>query len=213
MSRILIPTRSIEDWQKLLASPETHWRNGYSAMSAALSWETASGLPSEIDALMGGAELLLAIPEHKVALPGGGRESQCDVFALVRLTTGTCAMAVGAKVNEAFGPTIGEWLIEASPGKQTRLAFLCEMLGIAPDPMLRYQLLHRTVAAILEARRFGMAEAAMVVQSFAPDHRWFADFAAFAAVFGHKVTPGVAVRLRLPDGMPLTLGWATCALP
>jgi len=213
MSRILIPTRSAEDWRELLASPETQWRSGYSAMSAALSWEAAGGMPSEIKLLFGEAELLLAIPEHKVALPGGGRESQCDVFALARLASGTCAVAIEAKVNETFGPTIGDWLIEASAGKHVRLAFLSEVLGIEPAPTLRYQLLHRTAAAVLEARRFGMAEAAMVVQSFAPDHRWFTDFAAFVAALGHAILPGVAVRHILPDGMPLTLGWAPCALP
>ena len=214
MSRILIPTRGPEDWRALLASPETQWQRGFSAMSAALSWEASRGLPSELDALLGGAELLLAIPEHKVALPGGSRESQCDVFALVRLASGTCGVAVEAKVNEPFGPTIADWLSEASPGKQKRLSFICDLLGLEePDSTLRYQLLHRTAAAILEARRFGMAEAAMVVQSFAPDHRWFGDFASFGAAFGHDVAPGIAVRHRLPDGMPLSLGWTACALP
>jgi hypothetical protein len=213
MSRILIPTRTADDWQRLLASPETQWRDGFSAKSAALSWEQAKGLPPEIATLLGGAELLLAIPEHKVSLLDGGRESQCDAFALVRLATGTCAMAVEAKVNETFGPTIADWLVEASQKKQARIEFLSGLLGLSPDPALRYQLFHRTAAAILEARRFGMAEAAMVVQSFSPDHRWFADFAAFAAAFKLKVTPGVSMRHRLPDGMHLTLGWASCALP
>lgn len=213
MSLILIPTRSIEDWKALLASPETQWRDGYSAKSAALSWEQSKGLPPEIGALLSGAELLLAIPEHKVSLSDGGRESQCDVFALLRLPTGTCAMAVEAKVNESFGPTIAEWLVDASPRKLARLDYLSGLLGLRPDPVLRYQLFHRTAAAILEARRFGMAEAAMVVQSFAPDQRWFADFEAFAAAMGHRIAPGVAVRHRLPDGMLLTLGWAACDLP
>ena len=213
MSRILIPTHSADDWQTLLVSPDTQWRDGYSAKSAALSWERAKGLPPEIDAILGGAELLLAIPEHKVSLSDCGRESQCDVFALVRLPTGTCAMAVEAKVNETFGPTVAEWLVDASPKKLARLEFVSGLLGLRPDPGLRYQLFHRTAAAILEARRFGMAEAAMVVQSFSPVHRWFADFRAFAAALKHEVTPGVAVRHRLPDGMPLTLGWAACELP
>ena len=49
-----------------------------------------------------GARLLLAIPEHQVALPGGGRPSQCDVFALVRNDVGTPTVAVEAKVREPF---------------------------------------------------------------------------------------------------------------
>lgn len=78
-------------------------------MAAALSWEAAKGVPPEIAELLGGsAELLLAIPEHKVSLPGGSRESQCDVFALVRTFGETMAIAVEAKVSEPFGPTVGE---------------------------------------------------------------------------------------------------------
>lgn len=46
MNKILIPTKLIpttgpDDWKALLADPEKHWRQGYSAMSAALSWEAA----------------------------------------------------------------------------------------------------------------------------------------------------------------------------
>ena len=48
-------------------------------------WEAADGLRSEIAAVlhpvMGKAELLLALPEHKMALPGGRHESQSEVFA------------------------------------------------------------------------------------------------------------------------------------
>lgn len=81
MTKILVPTLGADDWRRFLADPEKHWKRGYSAMAAALSWEAANGVPPEISELFGGSlELLLAIPEHKVALPGGGRESQCDVF-------------------------------------------------------------------------------------------------------------------------------------
>lgn len=182
-------------------------------MAAALSWEAADQrLPSEVEAILGaGSELLLAIPEHKVALPGGSRESQCDVFALVRHGEETLAVSVEAKVNETFGPKVGDWMTNASDGKHRRMAFLCETLGITGTPRtdLRYQLLHRTVAAVVEARRFGTDRAAMVVQSFSQKHRWFGDFQAFAAELGVEVKRGVGVTYELPCGLPLTLGWAT----
>ena len=74
MSKILTPTTSPLDWKSLLADPEKHWRWGYSAMSAALTWEAAKGLPAEIAAIFGpDTELLLAIPEHQVPMPGRGR--------------------------------------------------------------------------------------------------------------------------------------------
>jgi hypothetical protein len=180
-------------------------------MAVALSWEDANGLPQEIAELIGGSpELLLAIPEHKVALPGGRRESQCDVFALVRASEDTIAVAIEAKVNETFGPTVGEWLKGASAGKMERLRFICELLGLdaSPPDGLRYQLFHRTAAAILEAQRFKTDGAAMIVQSFSQESRWFEDFKAFADLFGLQVEPGKSARIELPSGKPLILGWA-----
>ena len=138
MPKVLIPTVGHEDWQRFLAEPEKQWKRGYSAMAAALSWEAAVGLPPEIELLLGGSvELLLAIPEHKVALPGGGRESQCDVFALVRASDETIAVAVEAKVNEPFGPTVGEWMVNASNGKIERMRFICDLLGVASRMIAR----------------------------------------------------------------------------
>ncbi|MGV8989198.1 MAG: DUF6946 family protein [Cypionkella sp.] len=212
MSKIFVPTQGPEDWRRLLAGPEKHWRRGYSAMAAALSWEAAKGLPAEIRAILGlDAELLLAIPEHKVALPGGQRESQCDVFALVKSAKQTCAVAIEAKVNETFGPTIGEWMLEASSGKITRLTAVCEMLGAPypPPPNLRYQLFHRTAAAVVEANRFMTDAAAMVVHSFSQEHRWFDDFGSFSKYIGLNPSIGEAMTKMLPNGKPLTLGWAT----
>ncbi len=180
-------------------------------MAAALAWEAANGLPQEIAELIGGSpELLLAIPEHKVALPGGSRESQCDVFALVKTAEGTMAVAVEAKVNEPFGSQVGEWLQNASAGKLERLRFICELLGLEPSQLdgLRYQLFHRTAAAILEAYRFKTDCAAMIVQSFSQEKRWFEDFKTFVDLFGLSVEPGERVQIELPSGMPLTLGWA-----
>lgn len=211
MSRILVPTRSEDDWRALLADPEMHWRAGHSAMATARAWQAAQGLPPEIAALFPeGTELVWALPEHKVPLPGGRRESQCDVFALLRDPHGLTALAVEAKVNEPFGPTLEQWLADGSPGKRVRLDAICGMLGCAePPPHLRYQLFHRTAAAVVEARRLHARRAAMVVQSFAQDHRWFADFEAFAAHLGLAPGRGALDHGHLPQGGTLSLGWAT----
>ena len=215
MKNIFIPTHSPDDWRHLLADPITQWRSGFSAMSAALSWEAAGGLPPEVAHILGpDATLLLAIPEHKVPLPGGGRPSQCDVFALVRVGADTIAVAIEAKVRETFGPTLAEWLIDASTGKHARLDAICAMLGRPrPPESMRYQLLHRTAAAIVEADRFKTDRAAMVVQSFAIDHLWHEDFVAFCDWLGVRTPRGQGVDLKLPDGRVLRLGWAHSALP
>lgn len=116
---------------------------------------------------------------------------------------------------EAFGPTVGEWLAEASDGKITRLTAICALLGCAnpPSPSLRYQLFRRTAAAVIEAGRFKTDRAAMIVQSFSPDHRWFEDFAAFCGYLGQIPVLGTPSHHRLPSGMILTLGWATSPKP
>ena len=212
MSRIYVPTSGPESWRRLLAAPEKHWRTGYSAKAAAYCWESADGLPTEVNAIFGGkAELLLAIPEHKVALPGGRSASQCDVFALVRSDDNTYAVAVEAKVDEPFGPTVEEWLENASDGKKTRLRFLCETIGLESPPkgQLRYQLLHRTAAAILEANRFDADAAAMVVHSFSTVRRWFEDFGAFCEALGHQAEPDVPISHTLPNGKPLLMAWVS----
>ena len=211
MSKILIPSSGPDDWQQFLADPQKQWKRGYSAMAAALSWEAAQGLPPEVAAMLGpDAELLFAIPEHKVALPGGRRESQCDVFALARTKDETIAVAVEAKVNEPFGPTVGEWMVGASAGKTERITLIRNLLGLPVGPIehVRYQLLHRTAAAVLEASRFKTDRAAMIVQSFSQEHRWFEDFAAFTELLGLEAERGEPLRHVLPSGKPLDLGWA-----
>ncbi|PHP68217.1 hypothetical protein CSC94_06070 [Zhengella mangrovi] len=210
MTRILVPSRGLESWQALLADPQRHWREGYSAMAVARSWEAARGLPPEIAGLFEpGVELLLAIPEHTVRLPGAGRASQCDVFALLRNGNESVAMAVEAKVSEPFGPTVGEWLAEGGSNRAERLAGLRALLGAdaEPDPSLRYQLFHRTAAAVIEARRFAAPHACIVVQSFSANNAWLADFQAFARFLGLSLAPGEAGTVVLPDGMKLSLAW------
>ena len=206
--RIFLPSNGAEDWRALLADPTKHWRAGYSARSAAERWEAANGLPDEIRAVfehagLGPVDLLAAFPEWKTPLPGGRRESQTDVLALVRTARGLFVAGVEAKVSEPFGPTVSEWLADASPGKVERLKFLRDKLGLHENVFaLRYQLLHRTASAIIEAERFGAAGAAMIVHSFSQTDAWSADFAAFLA----------AMRIeerRVRDGNPsLVLAWA-----
>jgi hypothetical protein len=212
MSKILVPTNSADDWRTLLADPIKHWKIGYSAYATAQCWEAENGFPPEIAEILGSkTELLLAIPEHKVPLPGGSRDSQCDVFALGRVVDKTIAVSVEGKVDETFGPTIGEWHNNPSDGKIKRLTSICETLGLQypPQPELRYQLFHRTAAAVIEAQRFGTDQAAMIVHSFSQEHRWFDDFSLFCELFGVKARRGVGHRVNLPDGQQLVLGWAT----
>jgi hypothetical protein len=153
--------------------------------------------------------MLLALPEHQVPLPGGGRPSQNDLWVLARSQTGLISMAVEGKVSEPFGPTVGEWLVNASAGKQRRLAYLRDLLGL-PDPVpphLRYQLLHRTASALIEARRFFAAHAVMLVHSFSQSDEWFADFSDFAETLGASVAKERVAPVPSQTEPTLHLGW------
>lgn len=213
MSRILIPSAGPESWRMFLAKPELHWATGYSARTLAHCWEAANGLPAEIAALLtpvvGVVEPLVIIPEHKTPLPGGQRESQSDVFMLGRHEAGTIACAIEGKVDEPFGPTVGKQMMEPSAGQRERMDFLCVRLGLQSCPdHIHYQLLHRTVSALIEAERFNATDAAMIVHSFSPERRWLAEFAAFVALLGGGEArvgePVVIESLR----RRLLLGWA-----
>lgn len=215
MAAIYLPSGGPQSWQRLLAEPERHWKPGYSAHCLAHAWEAADGLPPEIARLFsaaeGSAELLLALPEHQVPLPGGLTKSQSDVFALLRTGDKTCAATIEGKVDEPFGPTIGEWMKQASEGKETRLKFITDKLGLTypPAPDLRYQLFHRTASAVIEADRFKTDTAAMIVHSFSPTKMWFEDFARFLALFGHRAVPDRLFEIPSQAKKPLFLGWAS----
>jgi len=218
MKRIFVPTVSGSDWQRLLGKPELHWKSGRSAMSAAACWEeNEPRLPHEITAVLeasgdealGSLEMLVAIPEWEVDLPGGDRASQTDVLAITRNEHGLVILGVEAKVDEPFGPTLGDRKIDASAGQQERIAYLERELGCA-KPMedgIRYQLLHRTVSALLTARSFHAGAAVMLVHSFSPESRWREDFEAFAAALGASRLTNDLYEIKLGQSPRLIIGW------
>jgi hypothetical protein len=185
MPGIFIASNGPDDWRGLLADPEKHWRTGYSAKALAYCWEEDDGFPTQVALLFSDSgiptfqsiELLLAIPEHQVPLPGGGRPSQNDLFALASCRDGLISIMVEGKVSEPFGPTVEEWLIKASPGKYERLEYLRNQIGLDKEfsPHIRYQLIHRTASAVIEARRFCAKTAVMIVHSFSQEDLWFED--------------------------------------
>jgi hypothetical protein len=218
MKRIVVPTRDPEDWQRLLAK-SYHWKTGYSAKTLALSWETAHpSVPPEVaaalesagDPTLHGLELLLAIPEYEVDLPGGRRPSQTDVLALMRGARGLVVVAVEGKVDETFGPTVGEKRAGASVGAGERMAWLLDRLDLASVPdAVRYQLLHRTVSALAVAEQFDATAAVMLVHSFSPTGKSFDDFEAFVELFGVRTGAGEVAWIRERAGIPLYVGWCT----
>jgi hypothetical protein len=218
MKRIFVPTLSGAAWQALLAKPVLHWKPGKSAMSTAVCWEAAAThLPTEIEACLASSgepalaslRLLLAIPEWEVPLPGGETTSHTDVLAIASNPLGLVSIAVEAKVDEEFGPTLGEKRSAASAGQIERLDYLHSVLGVkSPLPdSLRYQLLHRTASAVLIARDFHAATAVMIVQSFSPEDRWREDFRAFASALGTPRESGQPLKIAGHLHPTLYLAW------
>jgi hypothetical protein len=220
-SRLLVPTVGLLDWQRLLCNPQKQWRKGRSAYELAVAWETARhtarGLPRDVaDVLdrspdLRDAQLLLAVPEHQVVLDGGGHQSQTDLWGLLRTPAGLVSIAVEAKAGEGFDKQVAAWLRDATPqsGKPERLEQLCRVLNIDERQArgCRYQLLHRTAAAILEAKRFGIARALLLVQSFCPDARAVRDYCAFGDRLGVALAENAVVSAGHRDGVDLWLAW------
>jgi hypothetical protein len=218
MNHIYIPTSSPDDWRKFLAEPEKQWRSGYSAKELAECWEQSNGFPSEFQNLFSKAEnkalneleLLLAIPEYQVNLVGGRRPSQNDLFVLARAKDGQLVtIMIEGKVSEPFGDILEVWLKDVSEGKKKRLKFLCDVLGLSSQPPLniRYQLLHRTASAIIEAKRFNAKYAMMIIHSFSPEHKWFSDYQDFLGLFGVASKINELVELPESEGKQIFTGW------
>ena len=212
---IYIPAHKAEDWKQFLADPEKQWKMGYSARSLAHCWQNAGGLPSDVISVLNqipsllNIETILAFPEHKVPLPGGSRPSQNDVWVLGKSSEKLISIAVEGKVSEPFGESVKDWFKNKSRGKTVRLQYLCNELGIAfpPPNEIRYQLLHRTVSAIIEAKKFNTKEAVMVVHTFSESNEWFDDYSYFLSLFDLEGEINKTVFTKLKSGINLYFAW------
>lgn len=218
MTHIRIPSRRPEDWRRLLADPVRHWRQGYSAYELANAWQAADGLPPPVSAALGPApfgalEVLLAFPEHKVSVPGRGGDSATDLFVLGRSAAGELVtIAVEGKVSESFDKPVSEWLTDPRGNRENRqrrldgLAALLELRAadLADAP---YQLLHRAVVPLLEARRFSAEHAVLLVHSFSAEREHLDEYQTFAGLFDLSGQPGVVESVGPRHGVELYLCW------
>lgn len=207
--------RAAEDWKRGLAEPDRQWKPGYSAWALAHSWMAADGFPPEIrDTLepeFPGIVLRRGLIEHKVPMPGRGRDSQNDLFVIAEAGSEPVCIAVEGKVAESFGPTLGEWR-DGSPNKERRLTGICERIGLAGPvpPSIRYQLLHRMASPVIEALQHGTKHAVMVIHSFAAEDTNFVDYAAFTALYGAgSVRKNALICLADVAGVTLHTAWVT----
>jgi hypothetical protein len=206
--------------QALLRDPSIHWKKGRSAFEAAHSWVAAQlneqdGWPKEIDALLktapewGGARLVTGFFEHATPLDTDRGPTNTDLLALARTPGALGVIAVEAKAGETFGDRIDQW--NTTPGRASRLGWACDLLGImqAYCGSLRWQLFHRTAAAILEAQRFLAPQAIMLVHDFAAEPCWVEDYKSFADAAGFVgADVGKLSEAKSVGGVTIRLGWA-----
>jgi hypothetical protein len=225
MSRLFIGTRGICSWRERLASPDRQWKRGFSAFETAVSWEQASrsssGIPAPLENLLRESKyldpvLLFAVAEHKVDLPGGTAASQSDVWAVINTAAGMVSMTVEAKARESFGDEILErWLIagKTQASIDNRKERWDHVRSFLPESdtflQVRYQMLHRCAASVIEARRLGYQHAAFVVQAFNTPEKSFQDFVVFCRALKIPAARGSLATTSV-GGISLSVGWADC---
>jgi hypothetical protein len=196
------------------------WKPGRSAHALATAWFGRSSLPEEVEdvfspTLLAGLSPLLGLVEHEVPLAGRGSASHNDLLVLAKAANDLVVIAVEGKVDEAFGndDTVEEWLAAGGENRETRISFLAETLVIPHEGFLepvRYQLVHRTASAVLEARRFNARHAVMLVHSFGHAPALLEQYKAFATTLGaQNASSGVLSHVGNRDGIELWLGWAS----
>ena len=194
----------------LPAAKSHHYRNRFSMAELAKCWIAAHGqVPDSVAALVGSARLERAHFEYPVTVWGGGT-SMTDLMAFLPDTV----IAVEGKALESFDEEVSVW-IEKEAGKNPRspthrkqvATRYAEALGVDLNALLRirYQLLHRALAAAITAQKTGASKAWMIVQSFGPldsvQHRQNkADFDRLLSLVGSAVTLNdVGVNLAWVD--------------
>lgn len=97
------------------------------------------------------------------------------------------------------------------PGKNDRLEFLLKRLGLKsmPPGTIRYQLMHRTVSALIVAEQYRAAAAVMIVHSFSPARAGYEDYVEFSKLFGARAEIGEVASLGAAGGIPLFVAWIT----
>ena len=214
---LYLPSCDPEDWKKLLTDPDKQWKKEYSARTLAESWIESGDIPtsvknvfenSELD-LFKEIEILFAFPEYKVSLPPTyGHPSQNDLFLLGKSGEELISIPVEGKVSEPFDKKVAKWL-DGSPGKRERLEYICAELGLdlSSVQQIRYQLLHRTVSALIMAKKLNAKNALMMVHSFSECNEGLSDFQQFASIMNVKIGPNEIKRVKTVSGKTLYLAW------
>lgn len=219
-NRFYVPVKdpkSSHSWKALVG--ESKWKTGRSAKTLAYCWTEAKGFPPEVvrafsesaASLFKDVEFLLGVPEHPVNLPGGANSpSTSDIFVLAKSQNALISIAVEGKVEEPFDELVEVWLGAApSDGKKERLDFLLRTLELDRNAVddIRYQLIHRSASAVLEAHTFNAPSALLLVHAFKSPQESYDDYSRFVGLFGLKVERNRVMGPAFINGIDLHFGW------
>ena len=89
------------------------------------------------------------------------------------------------------------------------MEFLLKELHLENKPLndIRYQLLHRTASAIIEAKRINAKYALMLVHSFSQEYEHFSDYERFLALFKLKAEKDCISNPVSIGKITLYFGW------
>ena len=195
---------TIDDWRTIIGPK--NWQPEASAYELAHCWAESGRLPIAISnaiersghAMLRGVTLHLCLVEKPVFLDTRTAPSMTDLMGYGSNGKGDeIIVAVEGKAKEPFALPVRAWVkgdalnppatATSRPTRLRRLEFLSKHLAhtISPESPLRYQLLHRTVSAVLEAQLHGAAAALVLVHSFGADAgETFVDFRNFVREMG-----------------------------
>lgn len=193
-----------EAWKGLAG--EDKWVPTRSAYELAYSWHGANGIPRGIRERfdssgvpkLSGLKLEIGFVEKPTFLDTAIGPSMTDIMGYARNAAGEpVILAVEGKATESFGLPVRSWVRgdlqqpgaghEPRPSRVRRLEYLAKRLGIAVDveSPLYYQLLHRTVSAVMEAALHGAVCAVVLIHCFADtDDLNYQAYEAFLAALG-----------------------------
>jgi hypothetical protein len=185
------PIRDIDEWFAYSppAQGAKQWKDTYSAKELARAWLRPAPPAELLDLLathpdLAGMDVERAWPEAVIPLEQpafAGNTRNADLIAEGRCASGRVVIAVEAKSNEPLGEPVGLYVLRMREKPRSRLPDRVDNLTRAlfgrpvetPDGLdstlaaLRYQLVHATAGAILEAQRRQAAIAVCVTHTFA----------------------------------------------
>lgn len=215
-----------DDWRCRLANPKTNWKKGKSAYELAYSWlDSEEDMPNSLQNLLNSSETFKnltidkAIVEKKVQFDNFGRPSHTDLMIYGNNAKGKIVIAVEGKESEPFDKDVSEWIKIKEDGsdKEERLRNLLVKLGLSrldkeKIGKIKYQLLHRTISALIEGKIYGAHNVMMLVHSFLDidekDH--FNDYLYFCSLFGivrESITRNKILSSVTVGNINLSFGW------